>query len=248
MIVFRSKFHDFLFWSYTVWMAKGCDKVRRIILELLPGIGAFLGCFTGDKFCRTLNKYVWKAGLCLNGFVGGMMISLVSFFLIPELMEKSQLLWVFIGTFMGILFSVMLEKRIIEGKWFYQYSTLLISVFVFGLCLFMMSDEIERRIFLVLFFLWCMVEAIKLTQNTKNNRPIFWFHTFIVSVICIVVFRLGEWGQMVLFLAPCGAGILLYISCGNMLPQKEAIWDNFFAAAGGIFGFFLTNILICLVK
>jgi zinc transporter, ZIP family len=225
-------------------------------------IGTMVGACLGVVIRKPSNRFLGA----IVGFSGGLMLAVVVFELIPEAMSN----WSFTGTLffcvLGIMVIMLLDRMLILGKWFNNTHVRVAFMAAMGL----MVHNLPEGIIMGCGFLATQGLGIKMSiiisihdipEGMAVAAPLMANRTRISKIMLYAFLAafptaIGVWIGAYLgsisenVLGGClsfASGIMLYVVCGEMLPESSKLWDGITSTMGvltGIItGLIITNVI-----
>lgn len=223
-------------------------------------IGTMLGASLGIIVKKPSNKLLGT----IIGFAGGLMLSIVVFDLIPEAMTS----WSFVGTLvfciLGILTILAIDTKInLSNSSFGQNKHLKVAFMAsLGLmlhnlpegvimgCGFLAGQSLGFKMSLIIAIHdipeGIAVSAPLMASNVKVRKILFYafltaFPTAIGTWIGAYIGSISEniLGACLAF----ASGIMMYVVCGEMIPESSKLWDGITSTIGILTGIMLGLIM-----
>ncbi|MBU5486132.1 ZIP family metal transporter [Clostridium sp. MSJ-11] len=237
---------------------------RLILLILLGSVISLLGTTLGALIGISIGKPSRKLLGALIGFSGGLMFSVVVFDLIPEALQN----WSFVNTVLtcisGIILVSFIDTKLQHDKMDKHIKMalmtaigLMIHNFPEGVimgCGFAAGSSLGIKMSLII-AIHDIPEGIAISAPlmiTKVKRWKILFYTIATATPTIlgtlVGAYIGKLSTNALGLSlSFASGIMLYVVCGEMIPESSKLWEGVSSTlgilAGVIFGLVLINIL-----
>ncbi|MCM8709734.1 ZIP family metal transporter [Clostridium sp. SYSU_GA19001] len=219
-------------------------------------IGASLGVVIKKPSDRLLGAII--------GFAGGLMLSIVVFDLIPSAMEN----WNFIGTLLfcliGIITIIIIDTKInISHSSFSENKHIKVAFMAaLGLmlhnlpegvimgCGFLAGESLGLKMSLIIAIHdipeGIAVSAPLMVSNVKISKILLYafLTAFPTAVGTWIGAYIGSISQNVL--GAClafASGIMMYVVCGEMLPESNKLWDGITSSIGILTGIMLGLIM-----
>jgi ZIP family zinc transporter len=241
------------------------DKVNILLIVLLGSmvslIGTMLGASLGVIVKKPSNRFLGA----IIGFSGGLMLSIVMFDLIPEAMNE----WSFIGTlifcFLGILTIIFIDSRIDIGKSKFGHNSHIKVAFMAALalmlhnlpegvimgCGFLAGQGLGLKMSLIIAIHdipeGIAVSAPLMASNVKVSKILL--YAFLTAFPTAIGTWLGAYMGSISpnILGAClafASGIMMYVVCGEMLPESSKLWDGITSSMGILAGILLGLVMI----
>lgn len=248
-------------------MILGCESMGKVLYITL--IGSFVGIL-GTGIGGMLALFIKKPGdrllSFILGFAGGIMLTIVCFELLPEAFERGELLIGLVGIIIGVLAIIIIDdrhniKNQRKNK-SYNNSTrvgLLIGLgvalhnFPEGLAIgsgFMATRELGIGISLVI-ALHNIPEGISMATPMRaggTGRLKTLLFTLVVGIPmglgAFVGAILGEVSEaLIAFCLAFAGGTMLYIVCGELIPNSKKLYIGKTSTWGVVIGFVIGLII-----
>lgn len=238
------------------------ESIIRIVLigSIVSLIGTMTGAFLGVIVKRPSNKFLGA----IIGFAGGLMLSVVVFDLIPEALIK----WNFIGTIifcvLGIIIISVLDNKIAINSMdkhvkvaFMAAIGLMIHNFPEGIimgCGFAAGGTLGIKMSIIIAIHdvpeGIAVSAPLIASKVKVSKILF--YTFTTAFPTAVGTCIGAYvaNISVNVLGAClsfASGIMLYVVCGEMIPESSKLWEGVTSTIGVLSGIILGLIMIRII-
>ncbi|MBV7272351.1 ZIP family metal transporter [Clostridiaceae bacterium UIB06] len=215
--------------------------------------GAFLGVIIRKPSNKLLGVII--------GFAGGLMLSVVVFDLIPEALEK----WSFIGTIIFCVLGVIVVS-VVDNKMainnmdkhmkvaFMTALGLMIHNFPEGIimgCGFAAGGALGIKMSIIIAIHdipeGIAVAAPLIASRVKVAKILF--YTFVTAFPTAIGTFIGAYiaGISVNVLGAClsfASGIMLYVVCGEMIPESSKLWDGVTSTVGVLSGIMVGLIMV----
>lgn len=240
------------------------DKTNMISIVLLGSIVSLIGTMLGASLGVIVKKPSNKFLGAIIGFAGGLMLSIVVFDLIPEAMGS----WSFVGTLvcclLGIITIVIIDTKIDIGNSEFAYNKHLKVAFMAALglmlhnlpegvimgCGFVAGENLGLKMSLIIAIHdipeGIAVSAPLMASNVKVPKILLYafltaFPTAIGTWIggCVGSISSNILGACLAF----ASGIMMYVVCGEMLPESNKLWDGVTSSIGILTGIMLGLIM-----
>lgn len=243
--------------------------MNSIILSGLIGyITAFAGFFTGEIISYISPKNSDRFQGSLMGFTGGILIAFVCFELLPNSFSEDTFYSAILGMLAGVFVTVFLDGKISEKTYRFNKNSdkkqLKISLLIaFGIILHnfpegiaigsIVSASLSHGIKLcTIIAIHCIPEGLAICAPLRKSRlsfPKIILSTMVLSVPMSLGSMAGSilYGlsnSLVSFCFAFAGGVMLYITCGEILPESKEIWNGRLSTIFALFGFILGIILI----
>jgi ZIP family zinc transporter len=241
------------------------DKVNMLLIVLLGSTVSLIGTMIGASLGIIVKNPSKKFLGAIIGFAGGLMLSIVVFDLIPEAMNN----WSFIGTLicciLGIITIVFIDTKIDLGGGNFKNNSHLKVAFMAALglmlhnlpegiimgCGFVAGQSLGLKMSLII-AIHDIPEGIAVSAPLMASRvriPKILLYAFLTAFPTAV----GTWiGVCVGSVSPnilgaClayASGIMMYVVCGEMLPESSKLWDGVTSSIGIVTGLILGLIMV----
>lgn len=230
-----------------------------VLSALISLIGTMIGASIGVIVKKPTEKFLGA----LLGFAGGLMLSIVVFDLIPESIEK----WSFFGTIFfcifGIIIIIFIDNILsVKDKNMNNHAKvafmtslgLMLHNFPEGIimgCGFLAGKSLGLKMSLIIAIHdipeGMAVSAPLMVSKVRVSKILF--YVFITALPT----ALGAWiGIFAGSISPntlgaclaTASGIMLYVVCGELLPESAKIWDGITSTIGVLCGVLLGLIMI----
>lgn len=226
-------------------------------------IGFLIGCISVFTLKRKSERF---QGIFM-GFSGGTLLAFVCFELLPEAFEGNGFYYAIIGMIFGVFVTIFLEEKLI--RWENKIKTkdgifhtaLLIALSVgihtipegMSIGSMVAVDFLEALKMCFVIILHCIPEAMALTFALKCSG-----YSFSKSFFCFLILSIpmgfGGWIGYALigllqetFASLCfsfAGGVMLYVTCGEIIPQSKQTWNGRMTTIGALGGFLVGVVLI----
>lgn len=233
------------------------------VIVLLGSIVSLIGTMLGASLGIIVKKPSKKLLGTIIGFAGGLMLSIVVFDLIPEAMNN----WSFFGTllfcFLGIFTILLIDTKINKSSTSFEHNKHLKVAFMAALglmlhnlpegvimgCGFLAGQSLGIKMSLIIAIHdipeGIAVSAPLMASNIRVGKILFYafltaFPTAIGTWIGACVGSISEniLGACLAF----ASGIMMYVVCGEMIPESSKLWDGITSTMG-----ILTGIMVGLI-
>lgn len=235
-----------------------------IYLIIFACIVSLTGTMTGASLGVIIRHPSKRVLGAIIGFSAGIMLSVVVFDLLPEALNR----WSFSGTLvfciLGIVLIIIADTKInIKGINFHVKVALITAIglmlhnFPEGIimgCGFAAGGTLGFKMALIIGIHdipeGIAVAAPLMASNVKKIRILF--YAFITAIPTVAGCLLGAFvsGISVNVMGAClslASGIMLYVVCGEMIPEASKIWEGIASTlgvlAGIIIGLIITHVL-----
>ena len=232
-----------------------------IYIVLIGGIVSLIGTMTGAFLGVIIRKPSNKLLGMIIGFAGGLMLSVVVFDLIPEALEK----WNFIGTVifcvLGIIVVSMVDNKMTINSMdkhlkvaFMTALGLMIHNFPEGIimgCGFAAGGALGIKMSIIIAIHdipeGIAVAAPLIASKVKVAKILL--YTFVTAFPTAIGTFIGAYiaGISVNVLGAClsfASGIMLYVVCGEMIPESSKLWDGITSTIGVLSGIIVGLIMV----
>ncbi|WP_058486236.1 ZIP family metal transporter [Defluviitalea phaphyphila] len=223
-------------------------------------IAGFVGILVGVILSFLTSKKGKRFQGTIMGFTAGLMISIVCFDLLPEAFERGGLYIGIIGMILGIIIMVKLDNKVINyikkiesSKKIKYLKTGLLMGFVISIhnmpegiaigSLITISFYAGIRLAIII-ALHCIPEgiaiAIPLREGGIKKRKII-LYSFIFAIPMglgsILGYIISEVSLLFVTLSiGFSGGIMLYVTCGELLPESKEMWRGRLSTIGTMLG------------
>jgi ZIP family zinc transporter len=239
-----------------------------LVIVILGSNVSLIGTMIGASLGIIVKKPSKKFLGAIIGFAGGLMLSIVVFDLIPEAMNN----WSFIGTLifciLGIVTIVIIDTKIDLGGGNFKDNNHLKVAFMAALglmlhnlpegvimgCGFLAGQSLGLKMSLIIAIHdipeGIAVSAPLMASNVKVSKIML--YAFLTAFPTAV----GTWiGAYVGSISPnvlgaClafASGIMMYVVCGEMLPESSKLWDGISSSLGILAGLILGLIMVTIL-
>ncbi|MBC8062108.1 MAG: ZIP family metal transporter [Clostridiaceae bacterium] len=213
-------------------------------------VGACLGVVIKNPTNRFLGAIV--------GFSGGLMLSVVVFELIPEAISN----WSFFGTLffcvLGIGVIMVLDRMLIVAKWFSNTHMRVAFMAAMGLmvhnlpegiimgCGFLATQGLGIKMSIIISIHdipeGMAVAAPLMANKTKISKILL--YAFLAAFPTAIGVWIGAYlgslsGDVLGGCLSFASGIMLYVVCGEMLPESSKLWNGITSTMGVLTGIVL---------
>ena len=223
----------------------------------------FIGILTGIILSFLTSKKGKRFQGTIMGFTAGLMIATVCFDLLPEAFSRGGLYIGIIGVTLGVLITVKLDHTInhymkktkyLKGSQYLKTGLLM----AFGLSIHNIPEGIAIGALAgssmasglrlaVIVALHCIPEGIAIAIPLKEagiKKKVIIYYSFIFALPMGLGSFLGYFisGISVLFVAlslGLAGGIILYVTCGEILPESKEMWGGRLSTVGTMLGIIL---------
>lgn len=235
---------------------------KILFIVLIGSLISLTGTMIGASFGVMLRKPSDRILGALIGFAGGVMLSVVVFDLIPESIQSWSLNGTLLFTSLGISTIAIFDYYIGSKK--FSYDKKLKVAFMAGLG--MMVHNLPEGVIMGCGFVSSSTMGIKMSliialhdipEGIAVSAPMIASQMGIIKTLFYTLFTAlptvaGVWigayigGISENILAACMAyasGIMLYVVCGEMLPESSKLWGGITSTLGILFGVVLGLIM-----
>ena len=236
---------------------------------IIGGIGfftAWMGILSGALFSLVINKRDRRFKGTSFGFIGGLMIAIVCFDLIPESIETSNIYIASIGIAIGLFLSVLLEGKLDfdhipttddNSKFLKSGIFMAIAIGIhhlpigFALGSLLSADPIKGIHLAIAIIFHGIPEGLALGIFFNESKTGV-FSLILISVLTSTPLGLGAiLGGIISGISPVvislslalTSGMILYIICSETLPNAREIWKGRLSTIGIVIGM-IAGILI----
>lgn len=250
---------------------KGSDAMRYgLVLAVLIGyVSGVLGTFLGVSCSSLVYRRGEKVQGVLMGFTGGLMLAIVCFDLLPEAFVRGGLYVGLIGILLGILFTFVLEiifskytteTRYKSSKRYLKTGLLLAA----GVALHNIPEGMAvGSLLFISFYSGIRLAGIITLHSIPEGMAVaialkqggISFIALLVYSFCmgipmalgsLVGFFVSEISST--FLPLClgfSGGVMLYITCGEILPESKELWGGKLSTVGALLGIMVGILFTC---
>lgn len=227
--------------------------------HLLIGGVAFLSAFVGQLLGLLLSLCTSRLGRrfdgCLSGFTGGLLIAFICFEILEEGFMATSLPVAVLGILSGVLLTVYLDGVLARSKRAATKSSLLLAL---GVVLHNFPEGIalgslcalslrEGLLLALIISIHCIPEALAifLAHRQQSGRV---FASLAFTVLLALPMMLGGLlGGLLTEISPIflglsltfAGGVMLYITCGEILPASKQLWQGRLTTICAMVGFIL---------
>lgn len=235
-----------------------------IIGTLVCGVGTALGAVIATCF-RKSNNIIMSS---IMAMAGGLMLSVVTFDLIPEAVLIGGLPLTLTGIFIGVVFVTLLDiflpdKLILKKYGKYIKTAILLALglavhnFPEGLAIgsgFIGGKELGLKLALII-GLHDIPEGAAIASPLMQSR-LSKFRIILFTAITAIPTAIGAYVGAVLgeisniFITLCisfAAGTMLYIVCGELIPESKGLFKGVFSTISIIIGIVMGLIIISII-
>lgn len=228
-------------------------------------IAAFTGLLVGGILSITTKKQGQRFRGCIMGFTGGLLIAFVCFELLPNAFESGMFYTSIVGMLCGVIATAYFENKVIDINKKYEVngemkSSLLLAMGIAvhnipeGLAigsLFAISRNEGINLCLII-ALHCIPEGLAISMAINNSKSNAIKLILLMSVLAIPMGMGSFFGVMLsgisdVLMTLCfsfAGGVMLYITCGEIIPESKEIWSGRLTTIGALLGFILGIIVI----
>jgi len=210
--------------------------------------GFFLGALASVIMKRKSNRFL----ATMMGFTAGLLISFISFEMLPQPFEHWGLYKSIILMLLGVIVSAWLEGRLSNlNKWYKTGLLLILGISIHNLPEGMALGSMLHISFpagislAVMIAIHCFPESLAVAVPLRQaGIPALTLlaYTFVLAIPMALGTMSGAIfsGLAPHFVDACisfSAGVMLYIACGEILPESKEIWHGRMPALGAMIGF-----------
>ena len=241
---------------------------------IIGGIGFFtgwMGILSGILFSFIINKRDRRFKGTSFGFIGGLMIAIVCFDLIPESIEASNIYIASIGIAIGLLVSVLLEGKLdfnhvstTNDNSRFLKSGIFMAIAIgihhlpigFALGSLLSADPIKGIHLAIAIIFHGIPEGLAL-GIFFNESKIAVFSLILISMLTSIPLGLGAvLGGIISGISPVvislslalTSGMILYIICSETLPNAREIWKGRLSTIGIVIGMIVGILIISFLE
>lgn len=231
-----------------------------IIGSIISLLGTTIGGLVGIMFKNPSKKLLGS----LLGFSGGLMLAVVVFDLIPEALSNWSFIYTIIFCILGIILIAFVDKNM-NNEYIDKHKKmaiitalgLMLHNFPEGMimgCGFAAGTNLGIKMSLVITIHDIpegMAVATPLMASNENSFKIF-LYTVLTALPTVLGAILGAFmGQISNNLLGANlsiaSGIMLYVVCGEMLPQSNKLWEGISSTIGVLSGLIFGLIIVYLL-
>lgn len=238
-----------------------------ILIAVTGYLAGLCGFLPGIIFSCIADKFGRRFQGSLMGFTGGLLISFICFEMLPEAFEASGLYIGVAGILAGVLSCAFLEKRILpvsqnlnlglNNKYINTGILLAISVSLHNIpegmaigSLMNISVQAGMRL-AVAISIHCLPEAaavfLPFIKGGIGIKKLIAMSLLFALPICIgTVIGAVLGGISPVFISVClgfAGGVMLYITCGEVIPSSKGVWNGRLTTILAVLGF-VTGVLL----
>lgn len=244
-----------------------------LVITIFGFLIALSGKLFGFVISRVTKNVSRRMQGTLMGFTAGVLIAFVCFSILPEAFEKAGVYFVIVGILAGVCLCVFLDGKILglvvshgssvvshgsaQSSFIKTGLIVAIGVMVHNLpegiaigsiCAVSMQEGIKLGIVVLIH---CIPEAIAvcipLSKGGYSKSQIF-FIIVLISLPMGIGSFIGAYlsGVTQIFLTlslSFAGGVMLYITCGEILPESKDIWNGRLSTVGALLGFIIGILL-----
>lgn len=234
-----------------------------IIIVILSGLVSLIGTIIGASIGVLFKNPSKRLLGILLGFSGGLMLSIVVFDLIPEAVEKWNLEGTVFFAVIGIIFVIILDNFLkVDDSKFSSHKKV-----AFMTALGLMLHNFPEGVIMGVGFLAGKTLGLKMSiiiaihdipEGMAVAAPLMVSRVKVSKIMLYVTITalptaLGAWigifaGSMSAnTLGAClalASGIMLYVVCGELLPESSKLWDGLSRTIGVLCGVLLGLVMI----
>ncbi|WP_185649810.1 ZIP family metal transporter [Clostridium sp. DJ247] len=236
--------------------------MTRIVL--IGSIVSLIGTMTGASLGVAIKKPSNKLLGSIIGFAGGLMLSVVVFDLIPEALTE----WNFIGTIIfciiGIVVIAIIDRKINMDNLnkhvkvaFLASIALMLHNFPEGIimgCGFAAGGTLGIKMSLII-AIHDIPEGIAVAAPLVASRvriPKILLYAFLTAFPTAIGTGIGAYiaNISINVLGACiamASGIMLYVVCGEMIPESSRLWNGVTSTIGILFGIIVGLVMVRLI-
>ncbi|AVP56177.1 ZIP family metal transporter [Clostridium tetani] len=231
-----------------------------IIGSIISLVGTAIGGLVGIMFKNPSEKALGS----LLGFAGGLMLAVVVFDLIPEALTNWNFIYTIIFCILGIIFIAFVDKNM-NNEYIDEHKKmaiitalgLMLHNFPEGMimgCGFAAGTNLGIKMSVVIAIHDIpegMAVATPLMASKENSFKIF-LYTVLTALPTALGAIIGAFmGQVSNNLLGANlslaSGIMLYVVCGEMLPQSNKLWEGVSSTIGVLSGLIFGLIIVYLL-
>lgn len=227
---------------------------------LISAFTALFGLAMGGMVAFGTKKCGKKFQGGLMGFTGGLLIAFVCFELLPNAFGENRFYSVIIGMLAGIFFIAYLEGKTnqLTGKTKYKGTYKIGTLLALGIAIHNIPEgmaigslfaitPIEGIRLCIIIAMHCIPEGLAVCLSVKENKEKSSYLAVLFLFLSLAMGTGGILGAAMSTISPvlvalCFAfagGVMLYITCGEMIPESKEIWRGRMTTVGSLMGFLL---------
>ncbi len=236
---------------------------------LVGYLTALSGFLAGGLIFFMSSRYNDRLHGALVGFSGGLLLAFACFELLPHAFFSGNFYMVILGMLLGVFLTAIVEERLLQTAYhvkltgFQNKNIVLWFCLLWGITLHNIPEGLAvgslycksyfqgLRLCLIM-SLHCLPEGLALAASMKErNVPA---RNILLSLILLSIpMAVGSLFGSVLYqrvpeaISFCFAlagGVMLYVTCGEVLPESRQIWRGRFTTLGALCGFTLGTMMI----
>lgn len=232
-----------------------------LVATLVCGIGTSLGAVLATSFKKS-NNIIMSS---IMGIAGGLMLSVVTFDLIPEAILMGGLYKTLLGVFIGVVFVTILDIFLPHTKLLKKYgshvkTSLLLGIglaahnFPEGLAIgsgFIGGEALGLKLAIVI-GLHDIPEGAAVASPLMQSR-LGRFKIILLTALTALPTSIGAYAGALLgeisttFITICmgfAGGTMLYIVCGELIPESKDLFKGIFSTISVIIGIVIGLLII----
>lgn len=229
-------------------------------ITLIGFITAWIGMFGGVILSYVTTKKGRRFQGTILGFTAGLMLAVICFDLLPEAFEVGNLYVGVLGIIMGLITATYIDGRLAVGSFpvnssqkqrFLKTAIFLmvgmaIHNFPEGVALgSLLFVSIHKGIKLaVILALHCIPEGLAVAIPLKESGA-SGLKMFIISILISIPMGFGALAGSIIseisknLVSIClgfAGGLMLYVTCGEILPESKEMWKGRLSTVGSVIG------------
>lgn len=250
------------------------NKMLRTLVYIssIGFLTGWIGTFTGMLLSYVAVNLRNKLKGVLLSFIGGLMLAVVCFDLLPESLESGSVYMSISGIFVGLIVAVIIDRKLehtpirIQGDKSRRYSKVAIFMTIgigihnipaglaIGSLLFeSFSQGIHLAVALVLHGIpEGLAIGIFLKESGGKLYKFILFSIFTSIPMSVGALAGGVVSNSSPYFASLGlalaGGLILYIIFEETLPESRELWDGWLSTVGNVFGIIIGILIISFFK
>lgn len=240
---------------------------RLILFTIIGYITGLAGFIPGSVFAKLTGRLGSRFCGALMGFTGGLLIAFICFEMLAPAVVCENVYLVCFGLLAGVVLSALFENEIAvftkKLKSFSNKSSMKSALLlVFGIALHNIPEGMALGSMLavspaqgykmaVIIAIHCFPEAIAVAVPLVESG-IKWRGLLLFSALLAIPLAIGSGAGGALsavspavsaILLSVAGGVMIYITCGEILPESKEIWGGRLSTVGAGLGFVLGVII-----